>query len=242
MDPAQLAYQEFMLGSKNKSSTTPSATPRTKNTPGSSTKKTFSKRYGPIVKAFQGRLQEWKDSDDQLFQVLNSIVNLRNRIWWESKGLASLKNQDKPWSGHRATRNQRNFLTGSDMELALEHDLLQHERMLAYTRSLVSAMGSSLDAMGRRLEEFYHQPDIPPEILEKTLTVYHFLGEELYRKQLLVNQVLDSCHNGMLGVDKNDDCAVSNPRSIAQQVYAKWKGDKKSDEYLVTKEYLSRKV
>ena len=70
MDPAQQAFQEFMLRGKG-ASTPPPVTPK-KQGRGSSSKKK-KKAVGPIFKAFQGRLADWNDVDDQLYAILNSI-------------------------------------------------------------------------------------------------------------------------------------------------------------------------
>lgn len=253
MDSSEEAFQAFMLGNKTPLSmkTPASAVSRTPSyrTPDSSSKKSI-KRYGPILKAFRGRLEEWKDCDDQLYQVLNAIVNLRNRIWWEQQNLDEARRKTKHWavSGYR-TRNQ-SLLLPEDVEMALSCDLLNHERMLSGARTLTSSMAQAQEAMGRRLDEFFLL-DVEDEIseqgkmmLDRTLAVFHFMGEELYRKQVLISKVLDSCHNGLVDEESLDNLDHdSNPRVLAQRSRDSWssRGEMK-EEWLLVDEVLSGKT
>jgi hypothetical protein len=246
MDYNQEAFEAFMLGGKTPPMNTPS--PSISSTPGSSSKKSM-KRYGPVLKAFQGRLQEWKDSDDQLHQVLNSIVNLRNRIWWEKKNLDQASMKPKLWAGCGYRTHNQSLVLPDDVEMALSRDLLQHERMLSGARALISSMAQAQEVMGRRLDDFFQLEeeaisDQGKIMLDQTLAVFHFLGEELYCKQVLISEVLDSCHNGLVDEAALENLAQnSNPRLVAQKCYNRWssRGEKK-EEWLLVDELLSGRI
>jgi hypothetical protein len=230
-DPSLKAYQEFMLqgkraGGGGNAPSTPT-TPMSGGDPMSSGKKR-NKSEMAVFRAFQGRLQEWKDLDNQLDAVLDSIVNLRDRIWWETKHLQELSSA-KPWqkSCFRSTSRFATALKRDDVQVALTHDLLQHEKMLTSSRTLIASLAQAQDAMGRRLDEWMMMDLEDPlseqgqATLEQAQGVYVFLAEELYRKQLLVKRVLDSCHDGLVDEDALEE-VIGNPRAVTRQTCAAW--------------------
>lgn len=224
------AYQEFMLrGKYGGGEATAPSTPigRTPQNDSSSSGKKRGKNEMVVFRAFQGRLQEWKDLDSQLDAVLGSIANLRDRIWWETKHLDHLA-ISKPWESlcFRSTSRFASYLHSDDVELALSHDLLQHERMLSTSRTLMASMAQTQDGMGRRLDEWmmmqldYPLSELGYSSLEQAQSLYVFLAAELYRKQELVKKVLDSCHDGLVEQDAVDD--FGNPRTISRQCCVSW--------------------
>lgn len=259
----QAAYQEFMLKGKKKTTansgvggvSTPSPSSKQKGPPhpaslspskrgysdshrGTPRPSTTAKGVRPILKAFQGRLQDWKDADEQSELVLGSILNLRDRLAWESGHLQKI--QDAPsskepswvgWGFREPTSNSG--LSEEDVELALHHDLLQHERMMAALRGLLSSMAQAMDAMGRRLDEWMvtsYQQDHEWDggatasafTLEAAKQVYSFLSEELYRKQVLVQSVLDSCHDGLIDQESIELYQRGNPRQVVRNACKGW--------------------
>ncbi len=225
------AYQEFMLRGKlgdGASTSTPlTPSPHTPRKDEFSSGKKRGKSEMAIFRAFQGRLQEWKDLDTQLEAVLGSVSNLRDRIWWETKHFQDLEDR-KPWM-HCSFRSSSRIVTslnGNDVQLALSHDLLQHERMLSSSRTLIGSMAQVLDGMGRRLDEWMMMQLEAPlseqghASLEKAQDLFVFLAEELYRKQELVKKVLDSCSDGL--VEKETREGVGNPRSLSRQCSVEW--------------------
>jgi hypothetical protein len=277
MDPIQqAAYQEFMLsGSKKKNRTArtsqglSSPSPSTeegqpspaasvsslkkKNMPNdlgarrSGPSSTPTKAIRPIFKAFQGRIRDWDDANEQSGLVLGSIRHLRDRIGWESDHLrnvggaapssssSSSSSTEPPWNGwgFRESASSNYAIQVDDVELALHHDLLQHERMLGALRGLLSSMALATDAMGRRLDEWMIarlQSDgdgggaAPPPgaTMEAAQGVYSFLSEELYRKQVLVQEVLDSCHDGLVDPESKDTYRRGDPRQVAGNACKEW--------------------
>jgi hypothetical protein len=227
-DPSLKAYHEFMLQGKRAGPSTPThASPMSPGGVMSSGKKR-NKNEMAVYRAFQGRLQEWKDLDNQLDAVLDSIVNLRDRIWWETKHLQELSSA-KPWqgSGFRSTSRFTTTLRRDDVQLALTHDLLQHEKMLTSSRTLITSLAQAQDAMGRRMDEWMmmdlEEPlsDQGQATLEQAQGVYVFLAKELHRKQELVKRVLDSCHDGLVDEDAREGTS-GNPRAVARQTCAAW--------------------
>lgn len=190
-------------------------------------KKAYQKTYHPVLKALQGRLEEWKDTSQQLERVLRSIANLRDRIYWESGCLNQMperqqkeqKQQRSSWtdSGFRPSFSDRNFghvLLKEDIHLALDHDLLQHEQMLSAVRSLVASLAQTVEDFGRRLDEwmlqnlmnqnnhvFEHQMSAmlkEQNALELAQEVYSLLALDLYWKQTMATRVFDSCQEKVL--------------------------------------------
>jgi hypothetical protein len=261
-DSMQSAFEQFMLKGKE-SLATPSPPFSKKNrssaaTPSSSSSESkkntnYTKRYGPILKAFQGKLQEWKDTNDHAEKVMGSIGNLRDRIKWETRllqrkssisalGLASAA---QPWRGCGFRQisdvyDAADDLMGvEDIRLALDHDLIQHERMLMALRGLIASMAQTLDAMGRRLDEWMtqslvqfsqleYQGSNPEEktgwakeqrLLDDVQLVYSILAEDLYLKQRLVQSVLESCHDGLVEKDSTDE---GTPSDVVKWSLKEW--------------------
>lgn len=241
----QAAYQEFMLGKgKAPKSPTPVKNYDAKKHHSDSKKK----GHRPILRAFQGRLEEWKETSQKLEGVVRSISNLRDRIYWESSCLAAQFGSDpeqdhSPWrqSGFRssfANQKSSNALLKEDVQLALDHDLLQHERMLSAVRSLVASLAQTVDEIGRRLDEWMLQTLVEQSELlldermlatqlkeqnafELAQEVYSLLASDLYQKQKMATKVFESCHDGVFGGrtenGKTKSFFQSNPRDVIKQ-------------------------
>jgi hypothetical protein len=225
------AYMEYMLGGKVPATPSPikSSTPKEKKQ--SSTRSVF--------RAFQGRLEEWKDLDGQLEQVVGSIANLRDRIVWEfCVEKQQNDKEEKEWAGYGFRSSSCCCLSKEDVELALTHDLLQHERMLSGARGLISSLARVQDALGRRLDEWMmmelEDPQGGGERLNECQQVYSLLAQELYRKQELVQQLLDSCHDGMLvGNEELVFRKGGSPQTIARRCVEQWSYREKEQSLLV---------
>jgi len=144
------------------------------------------------------------------------------------------------------------FLGKDDLELAQFHALLQHEKMLTGARRLISSLNQSEESLGRRWEELmsFHlnvqellHTSRDDELVDQELSVslsvfgagivewarrvYTELAEELYRKQRLVQLVLDSAASDDLLYHENDggillDDGADAPLKVAKQCHIKW--------------------
>mmetsp|Transcript_26922 Transcript_26922/g.63234 ORF Transcript_26922/g.63234 Transcript_26922/m.63234 type:complete len:278 (-) Transcript_26922:2163-2996(-) len=230
----QIAYQEFMLGKRNSGVPTP---------PKETYRRTAKKKsgYRLVLRAVQGRLEEWMEIDQKLEDILRSIANFRDRIYWESHYLGNQSVSDERsipvWNQKKATEQRpswnnygfrtrssihsnNNILYKQDVILALDHDLLQHERMLSALRSLLASLAKIVEEIGRRLDDWMLQnlsdqnDGVSEEtefkilvkeenMIELAQEVYSRLALDLYMKQKIATQVLDSCHNGLLSGDDN---------------------------------------
>lgn len=233
----QSDFQNFMMGATPKNSqSTPkaSATPTTTiTTPTKSPQKRKPERqYSTIIKAFQGTLQrDWLDVDDNLAAVMRSISNLRDRIYWSSQ---QLRNKSKREDWQTNSCGPRVYLLKEDIELALAYEMQQHELMMAGARSLLSSMNQAQEALGRRLAEgmqyeidlqgeCYARGELPPPSVMGTLEdVYGTLAEELYHKQMAVQDVLDCTNDFLLANDEDLITADENPRKVAKRSCEKW--------------------
>lgn len=217
---------------------------------------TAKKSLQPILRAFQGRLDDWNYADTQLQTVLHSIWNLRSRLAWESKQLqqeleqTQQQQQQSSWQGcgfHNSRASCSSFLLPKDVHMALDHDVLQHERMLSALRKLMASLAQALEALGRRLDEWtmllmamVEEEDEGTRLeaqeallllLEDAQQLYHLLAQELYCKQTAAQKVLDSSiHDEILFSDPNaaaDDgggktTTTTAPREIAKRAWKEW--------------------
>jgi hypothetical protein len=203
------------------------------------------RKYKPITNAFHGTLnRDWLEVDDNLGQVMASIANLRERCWLTSRLVAKQKQQEKrgswssrgggmnmirnsnnntsrqkpSWKGHGFRVDvQKTALCEDDLELALSHDLFQHERMLAGARKLLHKQGEAQEALGRRLDELLLHHMETYRYLDDSVTaaglaafegicsrvehcqqLYSQSSKELYRKQSLAALVFDSVADSLL--------------------------------------------
>lgn len=196
----------------------------------SSAKKKKNKQFGPIFKAFQGRLQEWNDLDANLEVVIGSIANLRDRIWWESCELQlTFSIDDKAWKGYGFRARSNGTLTEDDVNAALTYDLLQHEKMMSGARTLISSMSQAQESMARRLDEFMtlqlEEQGIEGEVhslLNRMEESYLLTSGELYRKQVDLSELLDAFHDGLLDKQASQRKEDENPRTVARNCCRKW--------------------
>jgi hypothetical protein len=157
-----------------------------------------------IRKAFQGTLErDWLEMHQQLGRVMESVSNVRQCLYWE----------------YRALDDGAGHLLPQDVELAFQHDLKQHEALLAGARSLLASLNQAQEALGRRLEEAMRNDTNQIYEMEH---IYTCLAAELYRKQSLVMNVLESTHSGLFS-NTNEDEHEDNPRQVAQRCCHKWK-------------------
>lgn len=270
------AFAAFMLHGKPQvvSSSSPQLPPQSPQSQSQSqSNSAFSKalrKYKPITNAFHGTLvRDWLEVDDNLCQVMHSISNLRERCWLTSRLVAKQKQQQsktnwfrsntnisssqtKPsWKGHGFRLDAQKMAFGDDdLELALSHDLLQHERMLVGARKLIHSLGEAQEALGRRLDElllhhmetygyldFETTPEVPKAFegvcsrVDHCQQLYSQSSKELYRKQSLAAQVFDSVQDNLLfreravfryGSGGEGDDATRSPRAVAQRVVDQW--------------------
>lgn len=220
------------------------------------------KKYWQLLNAFKKTMRvDWLDVDDHLGDVISSIVNLRDRILMSSTCLRNINGESHSTAvssvskslgcGYRQKRSQGpevvvGHLVKEDLELALSHGLMQHEKMLSGARRLISSLNQAEEALGRRLEELVtfqmnvlgiFQIQVLQDAKDKvedddlalfgtTVTnwarqVYTELAEELYRKQGLVQMVLDSVNDELLYCDDSSD-NESTPLKAATQCHRQW--------------------
>jgi len=184
------------------------------------------RQYWRLYKSFFAIVEtEWLDMDNQLEAVVGSIDNIRSRLPMESRILRTIKDEDdwerkKPWDGYAlgySTRREHNFaLRVEDIRLAQGHDLQQHEKMLSGLRRLLSALSETQEALGRKLDELMgHHWECCEDmgsssedssssssslqtLVDEASLAYHQLAMELYRKQGLVQELLDSVADDMI--------------------------------------------
>lgn len=203
------------------------------------------KKYWHVFKRFCSTVRkDWIDVDDQLEDVVHSVMNLRLRIPLEHKFLAKLEKGQ-----HTTDTAVAMFLTIDDVNLALSHDLLQHEKMIAALRRLLSDVSKTHEYLGRQLDDAMHfhlyfssscetdscASSSATALIDDMNRMYSMLSEELYRKQLLAITLTESSNDSLFLIstdeiedyDKSDD----TPRGInaSSHVVKEWpRNSKKS--------------
>jgi len=120
--------------------------------------KTDKKRYYNLLRSFNGKVRTWMGTDDHILEVLDNIVRIRRRLpveWRLRASLRSSSGRDDRWKRHGLGGEASHasvHLLPEDADLALSHDLGQHERMLAGLRGLMSDLADQVEAAGRALD------------------------------------------------------------------------------------------
>lgn len=131
------------------------------------------KRYYQLLRSFDDKVQKvWLDLDDQMLAILQNVASIRGRLPLEWKLLRSpdlVANEhseihdgdsangagvDGGWKfcgyGGKPRECSHAFrLRRDDARRALEHDLVQHEKMLRGLRSCMSDLAEAHEALGR---------------------------------------------------------------------------------------------
>lgn len=255
-DALQQVFANFMMtGNSKRATSTPSSpsyvmdsneTVEMKKTQEIRVVKKCERKFWQIFNGLLGTLQrDWIVVDDNLGDVVSSIANLRRRILMESRKILELENTFiraswKPY-GFRSSFGME--LSVDDIQLALSHDLIQHEKMMAGARALMSSLAEAQESLGRRLEELLEHHiktiDIIRSLehfnaesstimivlgmLDSLQEIYTTLALELLRKQILVQTVLESTNDDLIAtgaerVTQKD----SDPRALANACTMNW--------------------
>jgi hypothetical protein len=183
-------------------------------------------------------VNEWLETDDTLQEVVQSISGLRERLWHTSQALAAFKEREElaGWKrfGYRGGNGAETVLTRDDLQLALDYDLRQHERMMHALRRSLSTLHQAQEALGRRLDEYHRLVDFDLSnnyrfilSLEECQSLFVASASELYRKQALADEILDSVHNLLLFHDSERalmtiDAENPDPRRLARRCSERW--------------------
>jgi hypothetical protein len=252
-DAMRQAFAEFMIsGKKNTKANSSPVAPTHRTTPPATPTDTtvalrqqhtafkkLERKYWQIYGAFQGSLKrDWLDVDDNLGQVMDSIATLRDRIPLESRYIEKKQQETrKEWQRY-GFRNagSRASLTVDDVQMALSHDLMQHEKMMAGARTLLASLAQAQEALGRRLEELMLQTldmtqfvQVSESLDDRTRSsfesllartevaqeVFSCLALELCRKQELVQDVLDAFQDDLIKPESDEWDAELDGKSIA---------------------------
>lgn len=205
-------------------------------------------------------VNEWLVVDDRMLQVVESIANLRERIWIETCQQEQSSRQqnaegDVPWEGY-GYRKVGFFLSKEDVDMALDHSLLAHERMSSALRQGLAQLHQTQEMLGRRLDNVLQRfnsflsscnsnNNSPLDAarlteslgrqVEDCLEIYRASACALLQKQLAAQDVLDSVNDSLLyhqvGISELRDTFEnkSSARQVAHQVAKQWsRGDRKS--------------
>ena len=200
------------------------------------------KRYYQLLHSFNDKVTHtWIHIDDQILTVLQNVVSIRSRLPLEWKVLHSshLKTDDvnpqaddydrdeEEWKQHGLQGKLKEtpfsfHLHTSDVQLALNHDMIQHEKMIAALRTFMTNLSECHEALSRvvdtlwkfyldciqdRIEEDGEKDNKEDDgdmqnMVDNVTEVYQMLSSELYRKQKLIPQILESTQDEILGIEK----------------------------------------
>lgn len=198
------------------------------------------KRYYQLIHSFNGKVTHtWIHIDDQILAVLQNIVSIRSRLPLEWKVLHSphlkddnvnpqdndgrVEHEDE-WKQHglqgKLKETPYSFhLHTSDVQLALSHDMTQHEKMLAAIRTFMTNLSECHEALGRVVDTLWkfhldctkdriEEEDDEDEdgemqnMVDNVTELYRMLSSELFRKQILIPLILESTQDEILGIEK----------------------------------------
>lgn len=207
------------------------------------------KRYYQLLRSFSNKvLQSWFEVDDQMLAVLENIVSIRGRLPLEWKMLDSYdKNrgklkgkekydQDWKWHGYRGTNQSETptHLHRADVQLALNNDLEQHEKMIGALRSLISELSETHDSLGRLVDTIWafhlerqqdldeiEEEDEMHVLVQHASDLFQMLSTELYRKQCVISSVIATVNDEMLGLNTNADTG-NTPLKLAKDYHKSW--------------------
>jgi len=270
-DQQQRAFQEYMLGKLPP--TTPQrevSTERNSNTP--MEKRFFSLLrafYDSIIEWFDiddQALQVMSSIENLRRRCLltsQTLVLLRerpnesskpsHRIAWRANGFRT-----------EAVEGLSLSMSLEDLEFALSDELLQHEKMMSLARRLLSQLDQQVRAMQRRLDDLLlHRPDYQEESpviqmsfrgrgdeslairLEECRVLFSATARELFRKQLLAQDVFDSACDGLVTSQENNWDLVTDtetdPRGVVRRCVRVW-SRKGKDSYFADHQDLIRRV
>jgi hypothetical protein len=224
--------------------------------------------YVIIVKAFSQAMIEWIEIDDQIGNIMQSVTNLRERIWHTSQLLNVMATAEtvtstmtSSWKqgGYRSDRSCHLVLQAKDLQLTVDHNLQHHERMIREMRHLISSENNIQEKLSRRFDELYRADVFELGVksnLNRSCDTMELLSvefcqillvsmaKELYRKQCLVLQILNTSTvdsllstedrnvTTMLPSTKNTTTEtndpIRNPRLVAQRCSSQWSWSSKS--------------
>jgi hypothetical protein len=261
----QRAFQEFMMsGGQKAGSQTPtlSCSPSHPTRPSSSSSSSKNnkaiqniyRKYNAALHAFYASLfRNWLDIDEQLFQSVNAIASLRERMHLSSRALLQQQQQQQQqshvvdgsgaenpsfWKEHGYRKQQHLSLSRDDLQLTLSDELLQHETMMTVMRRLMSSLAQEQEAMGRRLEEVMNyyafevgsvgeDDDDDDDVfgggrvdkMEECQQLYRATSSELYRKQVMVQEILESMGSDLIvAEDGSHKSAHVNAKASARRI------------------------
>jgi hypothetical protein len=230
------AFQAFMLGGKNKkkkamTDNSPKKHPTTPKPPITPrhTRESTSSRHSNTTKqqqdyrAFQNLHQEWTETDETLYALVGSVIDLRQRLYYtmQEQQFCFKKQKDienGTWKslGFRSQRalNDPSWLQPHDYDIALDHILLQHEKALQNIRRLLGNQSQTIDSMARRLE-FLLLGSGENDSAVECQDSFRYLSRELYRKQILAQRLFASVQDTLL--------TTLDPWETARSCYKQWR-------------------
>lgn len=191
------------------------------------------RKYWTIFHKFCNILQsQWMDIDDQALEVIQSISGIRHRLPITMKllkryedAIENIHRCDWKYQSYNqhltspSMQSESSLLHKEDVELALSHDLLQHEKMMQALRNLFANLSEMQEALSRTLDEIMkHHLDQESQIVHYQLNssvqpmksylesaslvnltteLFGMLSMELFRKQNMVQWIVKSADDGI---------------------------------------------
>ena len=216
------AYQQFMLAGKVARTPVASPATSNSNNNKLKKRQQDVKQYHFLWQKFRKTVEnEWLFYDKELERVLESMLNVRGRLPIEHKMLQTSSEYsmlpsrvDEVWKlhGFRSIRNDVpscfGYLNVSDVRKSYNHDLLQHEKLFKMLRKFIKKMFDAQTTLTRNFDELirHHLHFIEnvdneemilcnsngDEIVDNATEFYSALSRDLFRKQQLVDSLLEA--------------------------------------------------
>lgn len=126
--------------------------------------KKVEKRYWQIFQNFAIMVRdEWLQLDDEAYKIVEAVSNIRNRLAMEDKllkntfplhhDMSASSSAKKEWASHAHDPSTLvDIIQSRDVELALSHDLEQHEQMMSGLRSVFASLSECHESLMRQME------------------------------------------------------------------------------------------
>mmetsp|Transcript_7338 Transcript_7338/g.13913 ORF Transcript_7338/g.13913 Transcript_7338/m.13913 type:complete len:339 (+) Transcript_7338:873-1889(+) len=200
------------------------------------------KRYRQIFQNFAIMVRdEWLKLDDEAYRIVEAISHVRSRLTMEARLLSNTfqqlyhhqqhhhhhQQQTSDWACHAYQPSTLN-ITCQDVNLALGHDLQQHEQLMGGLRGVFASISECHESLMRQMDimmkhhlecckEFHTATSTvttnqntntntttslvlgkAANLIEIMTCILEMLSQELYRKQCLVHMILQSVNDNNL--------------------------------------------
>jgi hypothetical protein len=242
------------------------------------------RRYWQIFQKFAIMVRdEWFHLDDEAYRIVEAVSHIRSRLSMEARVWKKFHHRHHHDNNNNNNNNNNNLsmkdcqwachanhpltldIQIRDVDLALCHDLEQHEQMMVGLRSLFANLSECHESLMRQMDAMmkhhlecckeFHNGMImtvasslgkAASLTQVMACVLDMLSQELYRKQCLVHMILDSVNDTLIGQDDEHGDWSGNDGAKDMDVHdhrseTHWEQDSMTPQRMMTAESCSKR-